>query len=149
MAKIKVNGIEMAYHVQGSGDPLVLICGYTGVKESWGYQVDDLARHFKVVTFDNRGVGETTVLTEPFTIADMAADTAGLIDALGIAPANVLVSPWGGLSPKPWHWIFQTASGKSLWDARVMAENMPFSPNRMSWPDWQNPVIRPSHPKNP
>jgi pimeloyl-ACP methyl ester carboxylesterase len=97
MAKIKVNEIEIAYNVQGSGEPLILICGYTGVKESWVYQVDALARHFQVVTFDNRGVGETTVPMESFTIADMAADTAGLIDALGIAPAHAFGVSMGGL----------------------------------------------------
>jgi pimeloyl-ACP methyl ester carboxylesterase len=97
MTKIKVNEIEIAYNVQGSGEPLVLICGYTGVKESWVYQVDELAKHFKVVTFDNRGVGESTVPTQPFTIADMAADTAGLINALGFAPAHVFGVSMGGL----------------------------------------------------
>jgi 3-oxoadipate enol-lactonase len=97
MAKIKVNEIEIAYNAQGAGEPVVLICGYTGVKESWVYQVDELAKHFKVVTFDNRGVGETTVPTHPFTIADMAADTAGLISALGIAPAHVFGISMGGL----------------------------------------------------
>lgn len=97
MAKIKVNGIEIAYDIQGSGEPLVLICGYTGVKESWVYQVNELARHFKVVTFDSRGVGETVAPEEAFTIADMASDTAGLIDALGIKPAHVFGVSMGGL----------------------------------------------------
>jgi 3-oxoadipate enol-lactonase len=97
MAKIKVNEIEIAYNIIGSGEPLVLICGYTGVKESWVYQVDELAKHFQVVTFDNRGVGETTVPTKSCTIADMATDTAGLIDALGLVPAHLFGISMGGL----------------------------------------------------
>ena len=97
MTKININEIEIAYNIQGAGEPLVLICGYTGVKESWVYQVDELARHFQVITFDNRGVGETTVPKEPFTIADMAADTAGLIEALGLGSANLFGISMGGL----------------------------------------------------
>lgn len=97
MARAKVKDIEMAYSIHGSGDPVFLIGGYTMVKESWGLQVAELARHFKIITFDNRGVGETTIPAGPFTIADMAADTVGLMDALGIDSSHVFGVSMGGL----------------------------------------------------
>jgi 3-oxoadipate enol-lactonase len=97
MAKAKVKDIEIAYRIDGSGEPVVLIGGFTMVKESWELQVAELARHFRVITFDNRGVGETTVPSEPFTIADMAADTVRLMDALAIDSAHIFGVSMGGL----------------------------------------------------
>jgi len=95
--KIKVNDMEIAYQIEGSGEPLILIAQYNGVKESWEHQVEGLSKDFRVVTFDNRGVGESTVPAEPFTIADMAADTVGLMDALGIDSAHIFGVSMGGL----------------------------------------------------
>jgi len=97
VATAKVNDIDMAYTINGSGDPIVLIGGYTMVKEGWAVQVDALAEHFKVITFDNRGVGESTIPSEPFTVADMAYDIVGLMDALGIDKACFFGVSMGGL----------------------------------------------------
>ncbi len=97
MAKVKFRDVEMAYSIHGSGDPVVLIGGYTMGKESWGLQVAGLAKHFKIITFDNRGVGETKIPSSPFTIADMAADTVGLMDGLGIDSSNIFGVSMGGL----------------------------------------------------
>ena len=65
MPKVQVNEVEIAYRVRGEGDPVVLIGGFTMVKESWGLQVQGLARHFRVITLDNRGVGETRIPAVP------------------------------------------------------------------------------------
>ena len=98
MPWVKVReGVETAYRVRGSGVPVVLIGGFTMVKESWGLQVQGLARHFRVVTLDNRGVGETRAPAGPFTVSDMAADTVGLMDALNIDAAHVFGVSMGGL----------------------------------------------------
>jgi pimeloyl-ACP methyl ester carboxylesterase len=97
MAKVQVKGLQMAYEIDGLGEPLLLIGGFTMVKESWELQVVALAKRFRVVSFDNRGVGETTVPTEPFSVAHMAADTVGLMDALGIDSAHVFGVSMGGL----------------------------------------------------
>ncbi len=97
MAKAQVKGIEMAYNIDGEGEPVLLIGGFTMVKESWELQVVELAKRFRVITFDNRGVGETTVPTEPFTIDEMAADTVGLMDALSIDSAHIFGVSMGGL----------------------------------------------------
>ncbi len=97
MAKAKVTDFEIEYSFHGSGDPVILIGGYTMVKESWGLQVPELAKHFRVITFDNRGVGETTIPSSSFTITDMAADTVSLMDALRIDSPHVFGVSMGGL----------------------------------------------------
>jgi pimeloyl-ACP methyl ester carboxylesterase len=97
MSKARVGDLEMAYRIDGSGEPVILIGGFCMVKESWELQISGLSKHFRVVSFDNRGVGETTVPGEPFTVADMAADTVGLMDALDIDSANVFGVSMGGL----------------------------------------------------
>jgi pimeloyl-ACP methyl ester carboxylesterase len=97
MATVRVKDLQIAYDVDGRGEPVFLIGGFTMVKESWELQVAELAKHFRVITFDNRGVGETTVPSERFSIAEMAADTVGLMDALEIDSAHVFGVSMGGL----------------------------------------------------
>lgn len=97
MHKAKVNETEIAYTLRGTGDPLVLIGGFTMTKETWGPVVSALASTFQVLTFDNRGVGETTYPATPFTLADMAADTVGLLNALDIPKAHFFGVSMGGL----------------------------------------------------
>ena len=97
MPRVKVNEVEVAYRVLGSGDPVILIGGFTMVKESWGLQVQGLAKHFRVITFDNRGVGETSYPARPFTISDLTADTVGLLDALEFDATHVFGVSMGGL----------------------------------------------------
>ena len=95
--RAKVGEIEIAYNVKGEGEPLILIGGFGMVKEMWEPQMEALAKEFRVVSFDNRGIGESTVPDEEFTIADMAADVVGLMDHIGIGKANVFGVSMGGL----------------------------------------------------
>ncbi len=97
MATAPLREVQMAYSIDGRGEPLILIGGFTMVKESWKPQIAALAEHFQVVCPDNRGAGETIAPPGPFTIADMAADTVGLMDALGIDSAHVFGVSMGGL----------------------------------------------------
>src|SRR5580700_6106398 len=74
---------DVGYRVVGSGPPLVLIMGYGWTMEDWDPRlVHALARHNRVVMFDNAGVGHTQQLPEPVTIQEMANQTNALIDTL-------------------------------------------------------------------
>lgn len=97
MPKVSLGPIQLAYQVHGQGDPLLLIGGFTMVKEAWAYQIEGLSKRFEVIAFDNRGVGQSTVPQEPFSISDMARDAIGLLDALGISSANIFGISMGGL----------------------------------------------------
>jgi len=97
MPKVKLKDVEIAYSTHGEGEPCVLIHGYMMVKEAWEQQVDGLSSHFRVITFDNRGVGDSTVPSRDFSIADMAADTVGLLDALDIDSTHIFGISMGGL----------------------------------------------------
>lgn len=87
----------MYYEIHGEGDPLLLIRGLGSTCEGFKPQVEGLAPHFRVISFDNRCVGRTDQPQEPFTIADMADDTAALLDALGVESAHVFGVSLGGM----------------------------------------------------
>jgi len=87
----------VGYRVVGSGPPLVLIMGYAGTMEVWDPRlVHALARHNRVVMFDNSGVGRTQPLPAPLTIDAMADQTSALIDTLGLGRPDVLGWSMGG-----------------------------------------------------
>jgi pimeloyl-ACP methyl ester carboxylesterase len=98
MPKAGAGGIELYYERAGSGEPLLLIQGMSGTHVAWGEPFRSaLEAEFDCVVFDNRGVGLSGDVTEPFTIAEMAADTAALLDALEIESAHVLGISMGGM----------------------------------------------------
>jgi pimeloyl-ACP methyl ester carboxylesterase len=88
----------IGYRVVGSGPPLVLIMGYGWTMEGWDPRlVHALARHNRVVMFDNSGVGRTQALPPPYTIDAMADQTSALIDTLGLGRPDVLGWSMGGM----------------------------------------------------
>jgi len=96
MPKIKTNNIELYYEIHGAGQPLVLISGLGYPLWQWHKMVPFLAEHFQVITFDNRGVGQSDKPAGPYTAQMLAADTAGLLDALGIEKAIIAGHSMGG-----------------------------------------------------
>src|SRR5256712_12416662 len=87
----------MFYVEAGAGDPLVLVMGFGGDHLAWGLQIPAFAAKYRVVAFDNRGVGQSDAPDAPYTTPMMADDTVGLMDALGIARAHVCVVSKGGM----------------------------------------------------
>ena len=88
----------VGYRVVGSGPPLVMVMGYAGTMEVWDPRfVDALAQHYRVVIFDNAGVGQTQALPAPLTIDAMADQTSALISALGLGRPDVLGWSMGGM----------------------------------------------------
>jgi pimeloyl-ACP methyl ester carboxylesterase len=87
----------VGYRVVGTGPPLILITGYTATMDSWDPRfVGALAERYRVVIFDNAGVGRTQALPAPLTIDAMANQTSALIDALGLDRPDVLGWSMGG-----------------------------------------------------
>lgn len=96
MSMIKANGIKMYYEIHGEGEPLVLIEGLGYASWMWYKQVEVLSKYFRVVIFDNRGVGKTEKPDEEYSIKLFAEDTAEVLTALGIEKANILGVSMGG-----------------------------------------------------
>jgi pimeloyl-ACP methyl ester carboxylesterase len=78
--------------------PLLLIMGMSGTALHWGEPfLEELRGDFEVIAFDHRGVGASSRLDGPITIAQMAADAGALLDALGLPSAHVLGISMGGM----------------------------------------------------
>jgi pimeloyl-ACP methyl ester carboxylesterase len=113
------NGLTLEYDVHGDGDPLLLVMGLGGQLVAWSLDFVGLLvdRGFKVIRFDNRDVGLSTKISErpptrgqliaaavsrrraraAYRLGDMASDTAGLLDHLGITRAHVVGASMGGM----------------------------------------------------
>ncbi|MFN0093383.1 MAG: alpha/beta fold hydrolase [Dehalococcoidia bacterium] len=96
MPKIPTRDIMTYYEEQGSGEPLLMIMGLGGDLQAWLRVAPVLARHYRVITYDNRGAGRSSSPDKPYSIAGMANDAAALLDALGIEKAHVLGFSMGG-----------------------------------------------------
>lgn len=96
MPTLQSNGITLAYEVHGAGQPLVLITGVGYGGWYWRRLVPELAKHFQVITFDNRGAGGSDKPEGPYTTRMMADDTIGLLDGLGLKSACLFGHSLGG-----------------------------------------------------
>ena len=83
------NGINLYYEERGTGDPLLLIMGITAPGSVWEKHVAYWEKHFRCILFDNRGVGKSDKPAGPYSSSQMADDTAGLLQELGISEARV------------------------------------------------------------
>lgn len=122
MPHVRANGIEIEYEQIGDAGhpPLVLIMGLAAQMIVWPdeFCANLAARGFHLTRFDNRDIGKSTVMKDagtpdigslmmatmtgqgvsaPYTLSDMAADTAGLMEALGIASAHIVGASMGGM----------------------------------------------------
>jgi pimeloyl-ACP methyl ester carboxylesterase len=112
------NGIELCHQEMGDphGEPLILVMGLATQMIAWDEELCSLLadRGFRVVRFDNRDVGRSTKIdaagvpsrvdmlvgrraTAPYLLPDMARDTFGLMDHLGIESAHVAGASMGGM----------------------------------------------------
>lgn len=94
MAFAEVNGQRIRFEDSGGdGMPVVLSHGFLMDREMFDPQVEALSPEFRVITWDERGFGETVFDGEPFTYWDSARDCLGLLEHLGIDRAVL-----GGMS---------------------------------------------------
>ncbi len=94
--KIKANGISINCEVCGSGKWLTLIHGFGDNLEAWWYQLAAFSRHYRVLTYDVRGHGQTETPDEEYTMETGARDLYELLKALGVAETCVLGYSMGG-----------------------------------------------------
>jgi len=93
------NGITLYYDIRGVGQPLLFIHGLGSSSRDWEFQVTEFSRWYQVITLDLRGHGQSDKPAGPYSMAMFAADTAGLLTALGIEAVHVVgVSLGGGVA---------------------------------------------------
>src|SRR2546421_2252342 len=98
MPAIPVGEIDLDYERSGEGPPLLLIMGMSGTALHWGEPfLNALRSDFEVIVYDHRGVGASSRLAGPLTIAQLAGDAAALLDALGIESAHLMGISMGGM----------------------------------------------------
>ncbi len=97
MKAARIGDINLGYHVAGTGDPVLLIMGYTMAGRVWVHQWPTLAEHHAVAFYDNRGVGATDAPGGAYSMHQLASDAVGLLDHLGWQTAHVVGVSMGGM----------------------------------------------------
>jgi 3-oxoadipate enol-lactonase len=96
--RIARNGtVAVAYDVRGHGPPLVLLQGLGVGRWGWEPVADRLARRFRVITVDNRGIGASDAPPGPYATGAMAADVLAVLDHAGVGSASVVGTSLGGM----------------------------------------------------
>jgi len=96
MPKVSVNGLKLYYESEGDGEPVVLIPGFAAGRWIWFKQTAELARKFRVIVFDPRGVSASDKPEGPQTISLLADDVAHLLQTIGIESAHIVGASFGG-----------------------------------------------------
>lgn len=96
MATITANGIGISYDLEGSGPPLVLVAGLGYSRWMWHKMIPTLAENFTVLSYDNRGAGETDKPAGPYNAQLLAEDLSCLLAALGWEETAVFGHSMGG-----------------------------------------------------
>jgi len=96
MPHITSNGIDIYYETYGTGVPIVLISGLGSDHTFWATSIETLSQHYQVIVFDPRGIGQTDMPREPYSITMLADDVAGLMDGLHIEKAHIAGHSMGG-----------------------------------------------------
>ncbi len=122
-----VNGIDVNYQLEGDGDEtIVLVNGLADDLETWAFQLDDLlGAGYRVLRFDNRGVGQSSAPEGPYTTKLFAEDAKALVDELDLRDFHLVGVSMGGMIAQE----YAVANGsdlRSLTLACTYAEPGPF-----------------------
>lgn len=90
---IKIPDGELYFEQSGNGKPLILIHAGFSDSRDWRYQINDLSKSFRVITYDQRGSGNSSILTTAFSPAD---DLKHLMDYLNIDDTILIGHSIGG-----------------------------------------------------
>ncbi|HYK64140.1 MAG TPA: alpha/beta hydrolase, partial [Patescibacteria group bacterium] len=98
MPRIQVGEVNLNYDIAGKGEPLLMIMGLGASSAAWDPElIAELARTFRVITFDNRGTGQSDKPDAPYSIEMFADDAAGLLTKLDVPRAHIFGVSMGGM----------------------------------------------------
>jgi 3-oxoadipate enol-lactonase len=93
-----VNGdTKLYWEEHGSGPPILLIMGLSFTHEMWFRVLPSLGSRYRVIVFDNRGMGRSDAPRGPYLIRQMASDARAILDAAGVEAADVIGASMGGM----------------------------------------------------
>ncbi|MDQ2775605.1 MAG: alpha/beta hydrolase [Acidobacteriota bacterium] len=90
-------GARLYWEAHGSGSPILLIIGLSFTHEMWFRILPALAGRHRVILFDNRGMGRSSVPPGPYSIPKMARDAGAVLEAAGESAAHVIGASMGGM----------------------------------------------------
>lgn len=97
MPTARIEGVELYWELTGgAGEPLVLVHGSWGDHHGWDRVVGGLAKHFRVLTYDRRGHSRSERPPGRGSVREDAADLIALVEHLGIGPAHIVGTSFGG-----------------------------------------------------
>jgi pimeloyl-ACP methyl ester carboxylesterase len=91
-----LNGIEIYFEIRGTGEPLVLLHGFSGSSQDWNTSGEALGAGFQLIVPDVRGHGRSSVLSKPFRHRDAADDIFALLDHAGVQSYKAIGLSGGG-----------------------------------------------------
>jgi pimeloyl-ACP methyl ester carboxylesterase len=94
---VRVPGAELYVEEHGQGEPLLLVQGLGYGRWGWDPVVPGLAARYRVIRFDNRGIGDSEKPPGPYTAAEMAEDAVTVLDEHGVERAHVVGASLGGM----------------------------------------------------
>jgi len=97
MAYAERNGTRIFWTEQGTGEPVLMIMGLGATHEWWFRLTPIFAARCRTLLFDNRGVGKSDAPPGPYSLPEMAADAAAVLDAAGVDSAHVFGASMGGM----------------------------------------------------
>jgi len=98
MPTATLSDVELYYEEAGRGSPLLFVSGTGGdLRQRPNVFDGPLPRHFRVVAYDQRGLGQSSVPPGPYTMTQYGDDAAGLLGHLGIDRASVVGASFGGM----------------------------------------------------
>ncbi len=97
MSKVKVGDVELNYEREGAGPPILFIGGLAAGQVLWAKVVEHLKQDYECITFDNRGIGQSSKPASGYSIPILSGDSLGLLDSLSITRAHIVGMSMGGL----------------------------------------------------
>src|SRR2546421_2106867 len=96
MPRIAIGDCALYYEEHGSGEPLLLVPGLSGLGAGFFKQIPELSRRYRVIVHDHRGCGQSDRPTMRYSVEQMTQDVLRLMDALRIERAHLLGHSTGG-----------------------------------------------------
>src|SRR5271166_5294587 len=91
-----LNGEQIYFEVHGTGEPLMLLHGFSGSSQDWATAIQELGAQFQMIVPDLRGHGRSGVLSKPFRHRDAAGDMVALLDHLNVPACRGIGVSGGG-----------------------------------------------------